>query len=61
MIDGMDEQPEQRNEPQGYEKWARSVDRFWGRMKCRESIGLIVMVLFVIIWLVFDLPKHLFQ
>ena len=44
-----------------YAKWAQSEDRFWGNMRRREGFGLLAMALFVIIWLVFDLPKHLFQ
>ena len=66
MIVGMDEPqeqkpPEEKEELQDYAKWAQSEDRFWGNMRRREGFGLLAMVLFVIAWLVFDLPKHLFQ
>ena len=30
-------------------------------LRRREGFGLVAMALFVIIWLLFDLPKHLFS
>ena len=63
IIVGMEEPPEERQleekESRDYAKWAQSEDKFWGNMKRREGFGLVAMVLFILAWLLFDLPKHL--
>jgi hypothetical protein len=54
----MEPLPEERDEGREYAKWARSEERFWGKMQRRDGIWLLAMIVFFILWLVFDFPKH---
>lgn len=52
------EPPEDKEEIQAYEQWARSEEKFWGKMRRRDGFWLLAMVLLFIFWRLFDYPRH---